>query len=191
MANQVQLVLFFLFASNALLLSRLHRTIIVFSDVQASSELGFARPVTSSSRDPPAEIREIRVSPSSLPTDLQSALREIRIIEDGRDVIDPSVVEEALRALLNKRERRIPLSDLDPNPSNTDLKTWDLNENGFLDHSEILNAVKEWKTQRERYRYLLCFSVSTFATMMIFLAAIFGLVYVVVDMHKVKSKVRL
>jgi hypothetical protein len=116
--------------------------------------------------------------------DLHAKLCQIGVVAEGSGIIDGSVVEEALWGLVNQNERKIPINAFDTKLVEQ-FQDIDKNKDGFMDYSELEEAVLVMINQKKRIRQLVCLLGTMFLLSLIFLAAIFGLVYVVVDMQKV------
>ena len=95
-----------------------------------------------------------------------------------------SVLADALRALNNQNKRRIPLSAFDPILAR-DFEKLDVNNNGYMDFSEIEEAVRKLILNKRKVHNLVLLICILASFMILFLGAMVGLVYLVVNIQKV------
>jgi hypothetical protein len=127
-----------------------------------------------------AESNLLDISVSSLPTDLKEDLREIEALRPQDAGLHGSVVEAALRVFVNHKKKRLKFDRFDERLAKK-LSSLDTNHDDFIEYAELEDAV-------DRVRSLRILLFGLVICSIILLASIFGLVYVVVDMQKVRSK---
>jgi hypothetical protein len=135
------------------------------------------------SRAENAESRDLLVSASSLDVNLRQELHQMGAVDEQSNMIDSSMVEKALWEIVHRQSRKIPIGDFDPKMADA-FKELDANKDGFMDYKEIEEAVLLMLKRKKQNRRLIFLVIIMFICSMMFLAAIFGLVFVVVDMHK-------
>jgi hypothetical protein len=138
------------------------------------------------SRAENAESRDLLVSASSLDVNLRQELHQMGAVDEQSNMIDSSMVEKALWEIVHRQSRKIPIGDFDPKMADA-FKELDANKDGFMDYKEIEEAVLLMLKRKKQNRRLIFLVIIMFICSMMFLAAIFGLVFVVVDMHKVRN----
>ena len=95
-----------------------------------------------------------------------------------------SILSDALKALSNQNKRRIPLSAFDPILAR-DFEKLDVNNNGYMDFSEIEEAVRKLILNKRKVHNLVLLICILASFMILFLGAMVGLVYLVVNIQKV------
>jgi hypothetical protein len=115
-----------------------------------------------------------------LPADLQ-AVFAAEALNTG--YLDSALIIEGLRALSNQRKKRIPIEAFDPK-FRTELES--LDHDGHMNIQEIGQAVSLLVQKKALNRRLVMLIIVLLFFIIFFLGSIFGLVYYVVDLQKVK-----
>ena len=95
-----------------------------------------------------------------------------------------SILSDALKALSNQNKRRIPLCAFDPDLAR-EFQKLDVNNNGYMDFSEIEQAVRKLILNKRKVHNLVLLICILASFMILFLGAMVGLVYLVVNIQKV------
>jgi hypothetical protein len=113
--------------------------------------------------------------------EIQVELKQFNLSQDG--YVDSANVEIALCCLVNERRGRLALRAFGSRMKvHTELL--DPDNDGFIDYAQIEEALVKHFTRKAGARYRTIFWTLFGITCFIFLCATFGLVYLVVDLHK-------
>ena len=140
--------------------------------VQQKGDLVFSAPQSNS---------KCAVNTSSFSTQVQVDLERFGIAKEG--FVNHDDMELAMCCLLNERRKRIAIKSFNSQVK-TDLELLDPDHDGFVEYKQIEEAMALYISRNYRSRCATLFWALFAATCFIFLAATFGLVYLVVDLHK-------
>ena len=143
----------------------------------AASECPHADGIREGRSDPQASL----VWLNALPEDLKA-----QFVAEAAVKGEAQTLADAVRCLLDQRTRRLPIDSIaPPNSKEAELiKTLDDNNDGFLSYEEIMHGVETIQRHKSRARGLTWMLVVVAVFSFIMLGGVYGLVYVVVDMHK-------
>ena len=97
--------------------------------------------------------------------------------------VDPSNLELAIRCLINERRGRIAVKAFDRRVKD-ELDILEPDNQGYVPFQMLEDALVLYIKNRQRSRYTTIFWALFAVTCVVFLGATFGLVYLVVDIHK-------
>ena len=97
--------------------------------------------------------------------------------------VDPSNLELAIRCLINERRGRIAVKAFDRRVKD-ELDILEPDNQGYIKFQMLEDALVLYIKDRQRSRYTTIFWALFAVTCVVFLGATFGLVYLVVDIHK-------
>ena len=118
---------------------------------------------------------------SSFSTDIHSEMEQFNISKGGW--VDSSNLELAMRCLINERRGRIAVKAFDRRVKD-ELDVLEPDNQGYVQFRVLEDALVLYIKNQQKSRYATIFWALFAVTCVVFLGATFGLVYLVVDIHK-------